>query len=52
MILNHIIVLTNVFGVEAAGTLLFFKEPESEFAQITETRYINFRQFNQCVAFK
>ena len=29
LILNHIIVLQNVFGVEAAGTLLFFKiEPE------------------------
>ena len=25
LILNHIIVLTNVFGVEAAGTLLFYK---------------------------
>ena len=25
LILNHIIVLTNVFGVEAAGTLLLFK---------------------------
>ena len=29
LILNHIIVLTNVFGVEAATTLLLFKiEPE------------------------
>ena len=25
LILNHIIVLQNVFGVEASGTLLFFK---------------------------
>jgi len=25
LILNHIIVLTNVFGVEASGTLLFYK---------------------------
>ena len=25
LILNHIIVLTNVFGVEASGTLLLFK---------------------------
>ena len=25
LVLNHIIVLQNVFGVEAAGTLLFFK---------------------------
>ncbi len=25
MILNHIIVLQNVFGAEAAGVLLFFK---------------------------
>jgi len=25
LILNHIIVLTNVFGVDAAGTLLLFK---------------------------
>ena len=29
LILNHIIVILNVFGVEAAGVLLFFKiEPE------------------------
>ena len=25
LILNHIIILSNVFGVEASGTLLFFK---------------------------
>jgi hypothetical protein len=36
LILNHIIVLTNVFGVEAAGTLLFFKV-EEEYWTILKT---------------
>ena len=36
LILNHIIVLTNVFGVEASGTLLFFKI-EQEYWTVLKT---------------
>ena len=36
LILNHIIVLTNVFGVEACGTLLFFRI-EEEYWSVLKT---------------
>ena len=42
LILNHIIVLTNVFGVEAASTLLLFKI-EQEYWSVLKTfmQYLN-----------
>ena len=42
LILNHIIVLTNVFGVDAASTLLLFKI-EQEYWPVLKTfmQYLN-----------
>ena len=42
LILNHIIVLTNVFGVDAASTLLLFKI-EQEYWSVLKTfmQYLN-----------
>ena len=34
LILNHIIILSNVFGVEASGTLLFFKIEQEYWATL------------------
>ena len=42
LILNHIIVLTNVFGVEASGTLLLFKIEREYWSELkTFMRYLN-----------
>jgi len=42
LILNHIIVLTNVFGVEASGTLLLFKIEREYWSELkTFMLYLN-----------
>ncbi len=42
LILNHIIVLTNVFGVEASSTLLLFKVDQEHWASLkTFMLYLN-----------
>ena len=42
LILNHIIVLTNVFGVEASGTLLLFKIEREYWPELkTFMEYLN-----------
>ena len=48
LILNHIIVLSNVFGVEAATTLLLFKIEQDYWSELkTFLAYLNMIEWNE-----
>ena len=53
LIINHIIILTNVFGVDAATTLLFFKIDKQHWSMLkTILIFLNYMPENEMVDVK